>query len=109
MLSARYIFQDVVRASLLTGVRIGVRCSVCLWDCVCLGNKPVRMFVSMCWPAAPPVSRCVHVCLRARRLLNICFAGPWGAQLAGLPALRAGFFDSSSTASRSVNFLRVNS
>lgn len=35
--------------------------------------------------------RCVRVHLRARRLLNICFAGPWGAQLAELPALHAVF------------------
>lgn len=35
------------------------------------------------------VSRCAHVCLRARRPLNICFTGPQGAQLAELPALRA--------------------
>lgn len=79
---------------------VGLRGSACVW------GAGSWMFIFVCWHAVPLASRCVHVCSRARRLLNICFAGPWGVQLAELPALVS---DSSSAASRSVNFPRVNS
>lgn len=59
--------------------------------CGCLGSKSMWLFVSLCWHAMPRVSRCEHVCSRARHLLNVCFAGPWGAQSAELPALPAVF------------------
>lgn len=76
---------------------------------MCLGKKPVWLFVSVCWHAEPCASRCVQVCSRAGRLLNICFAGPWGVQLAELPELRAVFLTARARPPRSVNFLRVNS
>lgn len=79
-------------------VHIFMCVSVCIWM-VCvppglrvyLGRKSVWMFVLVCWHAMPRERRCVHVGLRARHLLNVGFVGPWGPQLAELPAPRAVF------------------
>lgn len=97
-----------VHVYMRVSIRVLMVC-VPLGLCMHLGNESVWMFVSVHWHAVPRVSRCVHVYSRARRLLNICFAGPWGVHLAELPALHAVFLTARARPPRSVNFLRVNS
>lgn len=65
---------------------------MCASGSPCVSGEEVCVGVCTCVLACMPRERrYVHVGLRARHLLNVCFVGPWGPQLAELPALRAVF------------------